>query len=229
MPTQLSALFERERAPVAQRIRAADFGLSRPMRCSWSVGGGAKRAELSALLLPRLGEHHQAARATPAHREVASSSTAGYAGSVGVVRLKLDRQRLAYRAVTAGVVVVVELSFVFPHRRRQEVEGPDVNRPMLGDAVEDQDAADGALDLRGWRLGLRLRLALDGHPRGVIRTRGSRGSIRAVRQRIACSAPRPCTGSPPGSMPEDRAVSDRQCRGPRDRVREQGHPLGPGV
>jgi hypothetical protein len=30
-----------EYAPVAQRIRAADFGLSRPMRCSPSVGGGA--------------------------------------------------------------------------------------------------------------------------------------------------------------------------------------------
>ena len=38
---ELSALFERESAPVAQWIRAADFGLSRPMRCSPSVGGGA--------------------------------------------------------------------------------------------------------------------------------------------------------------------------------------------
>ena len=38
----LSALFERESAPVAQWIRAADFGLSRPMRCSPSVSGGAK-------------------------------------------------------------------------------------------------------------------------------------------------------------------------------------------
>jgi hypothetical protein len=28
-------------APVAQRIRAADFGLSRPMRCSTSVSRGA--------------------------------------------------------------------------------------------------------------------------------------------------------------------------------------------
>ena len=39
--SELSALFERESAPVAQWIRAADFGLSRPMRCSPSVGGGA--------------------------------------------------------------------------------------------------------------------------------------------------------------------------------------------
>ncbi len=38
---EFSALFERECAPVAQWIRAADFGLSRPMRCGLSVGGGA--------------------------------------------------------------------------------------------------------------------------------------------------------------------------------------------
>ena len=37
------------RAPVAQWIRAADFGLSRPMRCSPSVSGGAKSVELSAV------------------------------------------------------------------------------------------------------------------------------------------------------------------------------------
>ena len=41
MRIELSALFERESAPVAQWIRAADFGLSPPMRCSPSVGGGS--------------------------------------------------------------------------------------------------------------------------------------------------------------------------------------------
>ena len=46
---ELSALFERESAPVAQWIRAADFGLSGRQRCSPSVSGGAKRVELSAL------------------------------------------------------------------------------------------------------------------------------------------------------------------------------------
>ena len=41
MRIELSALFERECAPVAERIRAADFGLSRLMRCGPSMGGGA--------------------------------------------------------------------------------------------------------------------------------------------------------------------------------------------
>jgi len=45
---ELSAPFERESAPVAQRIRAADFGPSRPMRCGMRAGGRAKRVELSA-------------------------------------------------------------------------------------------------------------------------------------------------------------------------------------
>jgi len=42
MPIELSALFEREYAPVAQRIRAADFGLSRPMRCGTERGRGSE-------------------------------------------------------------------------------------------------------------------------------------------------------------------------------------------
>jgi hypothetical protein len=41
MPIGLSALFERELAPVAQWIRAADFGLSRQMRCSTEFGGAS--------------------------------------------------------------------------------------------------------------------------------------------------------------------------------------------
>jgi hypothetical protein len=57
MPDELSALFERECAPVAQWIRAADFGLSRPMRCSVSVGGQAKRASylLSSVVVSMIG------------------------------------------------------------------------------------------------------------------------------------------------------------------------------
>jgi len=49
MPVELSALFERESRARSSVDRAADFGLSRPMRCGQSVGGGAWRAELSAL------------------------------------------------------------------------------------------------------------------------------------------------------------------------------------
>jgi hypothetical protein len=52
---ELSALFERESAPVAQWIRAADFGLSRPMRCSPSVDGRAIGDELSAVFARRTG------------------------------------------------------------------------------------------------------------------------------------------------------------------------------
>ena len=38
MRTELSALSEREYAPVAQWIRAADFGPSRPVRCAAERG-----------------------------------------------------------------------------------------------------------------------------------------------------------------------------------------------
>jgi hypothetical protein len=50
MQFEFCALFEHECAPVAQRIRAADFGLSRPMRCSSERGRGSESVELSALL-----------------------------------------------------------------------------------------------------------------------------------------------------------------------------------
>ena len=42
MRAELSALIERERAPVAQWIRAADFGPSRPMRCGIERGRGER-------------------------------------------------------------------------------------------------------------------------------------------------------------------------------------------
>ena len=44
LPVELSALNEREFARVAQRIRAADFGLSRPMRCGTERERGERRA-----------------------------------------------------------------------------------------------------------------------------------------------------------------------------------------
>jgi hypothetical protein len=59
MSIELSAQFERESAPVAQWIRAADFGVSGPKRCGPSVNGRAKRVELSAVF------RHRSEAATP--------------------------------------------------------------------------------------------------------------------------------------------------------------------
>jgi len=52
MPVELSARFERERAPVAQWIRAADFGLSRPMRCGTERESGSEASSYPLSSIP---------------------------------------------------------------------------------------------------------------------------------------------------------------------------------